>query len=101
MLQPIRPQDATGVYQRQVLHAAQTEASQRRDAPGAARAARRSDQVSLSTEARDLQRLMRQVAELPEGGEERIAFLRQQVESGDYRVDAAELAQRMAAEGLL
>ena len=89
------------MYQRQISHAAQTEATQRRDAPGASRAVRRTDQVSLSSEARDLQRLMRQVAELPEGGEERIAFLRQQVESGDYRVDAAELARRMTAEGLL
>lgn len=99
MVEPIRPQDATGVYQRQV----EATGGAMRTTPGRGTTAaggtgRRADSVTLSEQARRLQRVLTVVSGLPDVRNERIAELRARLASGDYRVDADEIARRMVEE---
>ena len=100
MLEPIRPQDATGVYQRQVEGTGGDGRATpgRRSATGSS-GGRRADSVTLSEQARGLQRALTVVTGLPDVRNERIAELRARLASGDYHVDADEIARRMVEEG--
>lgn len=102
MIQPIRPQDVSGVYRQQAISGAPTPpAGIPADAPSRARAvARRTDQVELSDGARQLQTLLDAVRALPDVRADRIAFLRDQVAAGAYDIDAATVAQRLVEQGL-
>lgn len=100
MVQPIRPQDATGIYQRQVAGAEQASALRRSEAAGGGGASRRTDQVQLSSDARSFARIMQAVSEQPEVRADRVEELRARVESGSYRVDADALAQLLLSRGL-
>ena len=64
----------------------------------AAGGGRRADSVTLSEQARRLQRVLTVVSGLPDVRNERIAELRARLASGDYRVDADEIARRMVEE---
>ena len=100
MVEPIRPQDATGVYQRQVEAAGgamRANPGRRTSAPGGN--GQRADSVTLSERAQGLQRALAVVTGLPDVRNDRIAELRARLASGDYRVDADEIARRMVEEG--
>ena len=96
MIQPIRPQDATGIYQRQIA-----QADDARDAAGGRAAelqnhsGRRVDRVLLSPEAQRLAAARRAVAGAPEIREARVEALRARVENGSYRVDARGVAEQI------
>jgi negative regulator of flagellin synthesis FlgM len=99
MVEPIRPQDATGIYQRQV----ESTGAGARATPGRRTASpdgggRRADSVTLSERAQGLQRALTVVTGLPDVRNDRIAELRARLASGDYHVDADEIAQRMLEE---
>lgn len=100
MIQPIRPQDATGVYQRQIAQVA-VEPAPRRDGARAQRGGGRSDQVTLSDQAQELRRILSAVSRLPEVRDQRIDFVRSEFDRGEYRMDALQIAERMLTEGLL
>ena len=96
MIQPIRPHDATALYQRQVAPADSGPAEgATRTGNGAGRAGHRSDEVSISQQAQDLQRLLSAVGDQPDVREARVAELRQQLADGTYDVDAAAIAARL------
>ena len=102
MIQPVRPNDATGVYQRQVVSADSAGGDgSRGDRAGASRAGRRSDDVTISDEAQQLRRVLDAVSELPDLREARIAHIREQLAQGQYGVDVAAIAERLVDEGLL
>ena len=99
MVEPIRPQDATGVYQRQVEAPGGAVGATPGRRTAAAAGGRRADSVTLSEQARRLQRALAVVTGLPDVRNERIAELRARLASGDYRVDADEIARRIVEEG--
>lgn len=100
MIQPIRPQDASGVYQRQVEQASEA-ASGRRGAKGVGRASGpRHDQVQVSPRARQLRRVMEVMPEVSDVRSARVAELQAQIESGHYEVDATQVARRLLEDGL-
>lgn len=102
MIQPIRPQDASGIYQRQVSSSREAgEApAQRTGAAGRGDQPRRTDHVAVSDEARLFARIMQSVVDAPDIRATRVAELRQRVESGTYQVDADALARLMFERGV-
>ena len=102
MIQPVRPNDATGVYQRQVVSADSAGGDgSRGDRAGASCAGRCSDDVTISDEAQQLRRVLDAVSELPDLREARIAHIREQLAQDQYGVDVAAIAERLVDEGLL
>jgi flagellar biosynthesis anti-sigma factor FlgM len=101
MVQAVRPQDASGIYQRSVGAAAEAEAA----APGRSRPpaeggrTRRADAVALSEQAQALVRARQTVDEAPDVRESLVAALRQQVLDGNYAVDPDAIADAMTADG--
>jgi len=53
------------------------------------------DGVSITSTATNLQRIEAELAALPEIDERRVEEIRQQVESGTYRINAERLADRL------
>lgn len=101
MIQPIRPQDASGVYQRQVEQAPQTGTARRGGQVGVdGAAAGRHDEVNVSGRAQQLRRVMEVMPEVSEVREARIAALQAQIESGSYEVDETSVARRLLDDGL-
>lgn len=100
MVLPVRPQDASGVYQRQVAQAqaAANEGARRTPQAGGA-AARRTDQVSLSASAQSFARVMEAVQGGPDVRSERVAAVRARIADGTYGIDAHLIAQRLAERG--
>ena len=102
MVQPIRPQDAGGVYRQQATQAAQeAHANPQRRASGASgEGAPRADRVQLSDRARTLARIGSAVSGAHDVREAHVAELRARVEAGEYRINATALAQRLAGLGI-
>ena|SRR3990172_862171 len=71
-------------------------------APTTSRGTRtKKDQVVLSPEVQELQRLLKAVKELPDVREERVAFIREQIQNGTYQISDAALASKLLEwEGL-
>lgn len=99
MIQPIRPNDATGVYRRMAGSVDGAAGAPAENAGGASSAVRR-DQVTISDQAQALRRLVEQVKAQPELREERVAELRAQIAAGEYQVDGDALAALLVDEGL-
>jgi negative regulator of flagellin synthesis FlgM len=53
------------------------------------------DRVEISPKAREMERLKKEVAALPEVRPDRVALAKQTMQYGDYRVDPTVLAQKM------
>ena len=101
MIQPLRPQDAGQIYQRQVQQADAAAADGlRRAANGAHTSGRRSDRVSLSPVAQGFARALQAVTEQPEVREDRVAALQAQIANGTYQVDAGAIARRLVTGGI-
>ncbi len=101
-LQPIRPQDATNIYQRQAVQGAgpgadPAAAPPRTGADGSR--TRRTDRVTVSDQAQELYRAMQAVNAQSDVRDERVAALRAQIAGGMYRVDATGIAQRLVEGG--
>lgn len=102
MVQPIRPNEASGIYQRVVgsaADAADRTSDGTRRADGASVGGRR-DEVTISNQGQTLRRLIDQVRAQPDLRADRVAELRAQVASGEYRVDGDALAELLIDEGL-
>lgn len=99
MVQPIRPHDATGIYQRQVsqAEAAEGASNARRNAGGLGR---RADRVTLSEGAREFARIMDAVQSAPDTRADRVADLKARIESGTYEVDYNGLATLLHDRGV-
>ena len=103
MVQPIRPQDASGIYRQQAT--ATSRAAGAGNTPeaggsrGAGRAGRRADHVELSSQAQEMQRALEAVNDQPEIRADRVTELRAQIADGTYRVDARTIAARLVQEG--
>ncbi|TAK77558.1 MAG: flagellar biosynthesis anti-sigma factor FlgM [Dehalococcoidia bacterium] len=97
MVLPVRPQDASGVYQRQVAQAqaAAAQETPRRVAQGGA-SGRRMDQVSLSAGAQSFARVMEAVQQQPDVRAERVASVRARIAGGMYGIDAGLIARRLS-----
>jgi negative regulator of flagellin synthesis FlgM len=102
VIQPVRPHDASGIYQRQVEQAPEAGPVRRSggSASGATSAAGRRDQVNVSSRAQQLRRVMETMPEVEEVRADRIAELRARIESGTYELDATQVAQRLLDDGL-
>lgn len=57
--------------------------------------ARGADQASLSTQGLEIQRLVKQVQELPEVREDRVQALETRLQDGSYQVPVPDLAEAM------
>ncbi len=101
MIQPIRPQDASGIYQRQVEQAPEA-APARRGGAGLAAAGTgpRHDQVNVSPRAQQLRRVMEVMPEVADIREARVAELQARIEGGQYEVDAETIAKRLLDDGI-
>lgn len=99
MIQPIRPNDATGVYRRMAGSVDGGAGAAAENAGGASSTVRR-DRVTISDQAQTLRRLIEQVKAQPELREERVAELRAQIAAGEYQVDGDALAALLVDEGL-
>ena len=98
MVQSIRPQDASGVYRRNLAGAAAAEgAQQNQRAAGGNGRARRTDSVALSSEAMLLARGLQAAHESPEVRADLVAQLRASVQDGTYRIDAQRIAGQLLA----
>ena len=100
MIQPIRPQDASGIYQRQVEQAPDAASTRRGRAGAASGAGLRHDEVSVSPRAQQLRRVMEAMPEVSDVREARVAELQARIEAGQYELDAATVAQRLLDDGL-
>jgi negative regulator of flagellin synthesis FlgM len=103
-MQPIRPQDAASVYQRQVVQGAEAgqgpDASRRAGRTDAAGGGtRRADRVTVSRQAQELYRAMQAVGQQDDVRADRVEALRAQITGGTYRVDAQGIAERLAEGG--
>ncbi len=105
MVQPVRPQDVSGLYRQQAAttsRAGAPGASDPRDAAaGGARGGRRSDQVMLSEEARQLRRVLDALDATPDERADRIAALREQIDAGTYDRGILQIATRLVEDGNL
>lgn len=72
-----------------------TQSSQQADARQAQTTSARDDNVSLSSEARDLKQLEQSLDSYPEMDDQRIEQIRNALADGSYRIDADKLAQKM------
>ena len=63
-------------------------------------AARRSDEVVLSSEAQGLQQQIAAIKALPDVRMDKVEELSRRVEAGQYQVDAAKLADQMIGRAL-
>lgn len=101
MIQPVRPHEASGVYQRQVDQAAEPGTTgARRAGARAGQSGARHDQVSVSSQARELRAVMQAMPSVPGERADVVAQLRQQIADGSYQVDADAVAKRLLADGL-
>ena len=57
----------------------------------------RVDEVSISTQAGDLQALESRIRQLPEVNALRVTELREQISTGQYKVDSSRLADKILA----
>ncbi|RJQ12007.1 MAG: flagellar biosynthesis anti-sigma factor FlgM [Dehalococcoidia bacterium] len=100
MVLPVRPQDASGVYQRQVAQAQAATAHEatrrtaRSGGPG-----RRTDEVSLSATAQSFARVMEAVQQQSDVRADRVSAVRARIADGTYSIDADLIAQRLAEHG--
>lgn len=101
MLQPIRPQDAGQIYQRQVASSEAAPSARRVDAAGAqgGSAARRTDRAMFSSAALELSRALRAASDAPDVRMDRVEALRAAIENGTYRVDADGIADALVQRG--
>src|SRR5690606_11422093 len=95
----IRPQDANGIYRREVSNSAAVEAAANAPRGAAGAGSRRTDSVTLSEGAREFARIMQTVQQAPDVRADRVADLRQQIASGEYVVDHTGLAALLADRG--
>ncbi len=96
MIQPIRPQDASGIYQRQIAQTGDArDAAGGRAAEAGTHSGRRVDRVLLSPQAQRLVVARRAVAGAAEIREARVEELRARVENGSYRIDAHGVAAQI------
>lgn len=72
------------------------QASQKPDNPGE----KEGDTVALSAQAKQIQAASQLVKSMPDVREELVASIRQQIETGTYRIDAGEIAAAMLKEVL-
>ena len=64
----------------------------------AASAVAAKDSVSLSSGSRDVQKIQEILQETPDIRADRVAEIKARIESGEYRVDARELADKMLSD---
>lgn len=101
MIQPIRPHEASGIYQRQVEQAGDPATTgTRRAGDGTPQPGARHDQVSVSSQARQLRAVMQAMPSVPGERADVVAQLRQQIAEGSYEVDAGSIARRLLDDGL-
>ena len=99
MIEPVRPQDASGIYRQQVARSAVQAADERPRAVAAGARGRRADQIHLSERARELREALAAVQAQPEARAELVAAIRREIAGGSYRLDAREIARRLMTEG--
>lgn len=61
----------------------------------------RSDQVQISDRAREMHAALEQYKKLPDVDEEKVARIKAQVETGTYKPDNAQIAEKILAESFL
>ena len=59
------------------------------------------EKVNLSTTAKDVQNLKNAISKLPDVREDKVQALKDQIEKGNYRVDAGKVADKMVGESLI
>ena len=57
----------------------------------------RADEVSISTQAGDLQALENSIRQMPEVDSARVSALREQIDAGQYTVDSSRVADKILA----
>lgn len=101
MIQPIRPNEASRVYQRQVSAGEPATEAARGDGGRSGRGGRRADRVTISDQAQMLSRVLDAVRSIPDVREERVAAIRAQLADGSYDADAVAIAERLIDEGAM
>ncbi|MCL4425516.1 MAG: flagellar biosynthesis anti-sigma factor FlgM [Firmicutes bacterium] len=59
-----------------------------------------SDQVSLSLQAREIERIRKGILSLPEVREDRVKEVQEKIKSGNYQIEAADVAAKILARNL-
>lgn len=98
-IQPIRPNDASGIYRRHVAETAAPPGSGPAAAGRAARGTPRADEVTISEQARRLRRVLEAVRDAPADSPERVAGFRDLLARGLYEVNAEAIAARLLDGG--
>lgn len=100
MVNPIRPDEASGIYRRLVAATPEGAAGSGRtqDAGGAGN--RRQDEVHISEQGQARLRLLDAISAEPAIRADLVARLREQISSGSYEVDGDAIAAAMLDEGL-
>jgi negative regulator of flagellin synthesis FlgM len=86
-------QESSGNKQTQALQGDTKRPQQQGSAQGAATSA--TDQVTLTETAAKLQKLEKQLSNLPVVDQERVAHLQKAIASGEYKVDPAKTAEKL------
>ncbi len=61
----------------------------------------KADTVALSSAAKDIHKAQRQLAEIPDVREDKVAQLKKQIENGTYEIDEEKIADKMLKDALL
>lgn len=77
----------------EVYQAGNPQARPPRRLAGGAPAERRTQQLTLSEQAKELHAARKKLSELPEVREDRVEHLTREIQAGRYRVDSAEVAR--------
>jgi negative regulator of flagellin synthesis FlgM len=96
MISKIKDASTTLIQQYQKNEFVKSEADQPPGAqPGVA------ERVSLSTKAKDIRQIRQLLDRIPDTREAKISELKQRIESGNYRIDAGKIADKMVGESLI
>ncbi|SDL67540.1 flagellar biosynthesis anti-sigma factor FlgM [Halarsenatibacter silvermanii] len=85
----VNPQQIQKIYQQQRQLLSESEANQERES---------GDRMEISAEARQIHEFAVQMEETPDIRQERVAELRQEVQSGSYEIDPEQIAESMIDE---
>ena len=77
-----------------------TDQKQSKPAARPQRSAAKQDEVVLSPQAQEFSQLLQKLKTMPEVREDKVAELTARIESGEYKVSARDIAEKMLADRL-
>jgi negative regulator of flagellin synthesis FlgM len=100
MISKIKDTSTTLIQQYQKADSAKTEADKQIGVQVGVQAGV-AEKVNLSAKAKDIQQIRQLLAQIPDTRETKVIELKNQVDSGTYRIEAGKIAEKMVGESLI